>query len=70
MTDDQFLVLAGLLTEIRDALVPPPEPPSTEPIPCPHPEEHHVSLATLGDPGARYCRLCKTQFQLMTMTPP
>ena len=59
MTDEQFVAIAGLLTAIRDALVPAPEPPATDPPTCAHPEEARVSFATLGDPQHWLCRLCR-----------
>ena len=60
MTDDQFMVIAGLLTEIRDALVLPDVLPSDD---CVHPDEKRVSLATLGDPIHWVCALCKYEYR-------
>ena len=56
MTDDQFVVIAGLLLEIRNALVPPDADPNA---PCEHPEEQRVSLRTANDPEHFFCRECK-----------
>ena len=58
MTDEQFAVLAGLLLEIRDALV------LSVTVPellegCPHPDDHRVSLATPSMPDHWICNVCR-----------
>lgn len=60
MTDDQFLVIAGLLSDIRDALVPEPEAPAEdESGACVHPEGARVAFPTFQRPNQWICSLCK-----------
>lgn len=54
MTKAQFEVIAGLLSDIREALVGVPDEPVDG---CPH--ERRVSLATPGDPYHWICLDCK-----------
>lgn len=54
MTDDQFAMIAGLLAEIRDALVPVDDDGT-----CQHPEDKRVDLSSFGDRDHWVCRICK-----------
>lgn len=47
------LVCMQQLFEMREAM--------QEPIDCLHPEEERINTATMGNPGAFYCKLCKRQ---------
>lgn len=55
MTDAEFMII-GLLTEIRDALVPVPVEPSDV---CDHPEARRVDLSTFGDRDHWVCADCR-----------
>ena len=59
MTNEQFLIISGLLAEIRDLLTP------AEVVVegCPHPEDKRVSLSTLSDPDHWVCRDCQHEHQ-------
>jgi hypothetical protein len=61
VTDEQFLVVASLLTEIRDAVV--ALNVTVEMVQdsdeCVHPEDQRVSLATPSDPFHWVCHVCR-----------
>jgi hypothetical protein len=59
VTDEQFLVITGLLSEIRDVLVMTLAQDDTESDECPHPDDSRISLATLARPDHWVCSLCK-----------
>ena len=68
MTDDQFVVLATLLAEIRDVLVqgvPAAEAPEAEPG-CVHPDDKRVSLATSNQPDHWVCAICRFEHPGLT----
>jgi len=62
MTDDQFMILAGLLTEIRDVLVHLPDLDEE----CQHPEETRISLATIVHPDHWICGVCRFEHVSVT----
>jgi len=49
--------IIALLTEIRDALV----PPVLEEVPCAHPEEHRTSMSSMGE-DEWICRVCRHHY--------
>ena len=57
--------IIGLLTEIRDLLQSPMDPPAAgEPRTCEHPEEKRVSLTAMGVRGEHfYCRACRQEIR-------
>lgn len=59
MTDEQFLLLVQLLTEIRDTLLIAFDNDAPESGQCQHPDENRVSLATPGMPDHWVCSLCR-----------
>lgn len=61
MNDEQFLVIVGLLSEIRDVLVAGIEASEEpeDPTACPHPEANRVSFATPAQPERWVCNVCK-----------
>lgn len=60
MNDEQFLVLSGLLTEIRDALyVLVGSSIAEDSDECEHPEPNRVSLATPSLPDHWICNVCR-----------
>jgi hypothetical protein len=68
MTDEQFAVVVGLLTEIRDALVSPAEDDAEESDECQHPEDQRVSFATFADPHHWVCRVCRYEHRGIPVT--
>ncbi len=58
MTDAQAELMIGLLTEIRDALVP-PQAVGDDQAPCEHPEDRRVDLRSFGDRDHWVCKDCK-----------
>lgn len=60
MTDDQYLMITDLLTEIRDAVLALNEPIDVvESNECLHPDEARISLATPSHPTHWICHLCR-----------
>lgn len=60
MTDEQFFMIAGLLTEIRDLLSAGIEAAEAEEgAECAHPSEKRVSLATPAEPDHWVCAACR-----------
>lgn len=59
MTNDQFLVITELLSEIRDVLMMflPDDPAESDE--CQHPEDQRVSFATPQQPDHWICSGCK-----------
>lgn len=57
VTDQQFDIIVGLLTDIRDGLVIVASDVSDDG--CSHPEEQRVSLSSFGDLDHWVCRLCR-----------
>lgn len=56
MTKQQGEQMIALLTQIRDALVPPEV---SEPEGCTHPEDRRVDMSTLSDPAHIVCGVCR-----------
>jgi hypothetical protein len=61
MTDEQFQIVVGLLSEIRDALVPPAEPVADGS--CEHPASLRVSFATPRDPDHWICARASCRYE-------
>lgn len=59
MTNEQFTVIATLLTDIRNVLVAGIQASEEEGDECSHPDEKRVSLSTPGDPNHWVCSVCR-----------